>query len=243
MQVRYAHVPVYTGRPWMFEHWISLVGPLILSSRRAHWMPCWLGSRIPGLYLLKVSTQWTRCWVRWAGYWLLEANLSRWLLQVLSLGSDTAQSCYDWSLRHTTYSSDFHFLFYIILKDRDLSCPSWPWGPRSSHTQALLPHPASSYKQTMRTSSVPFTCETGSVISKPCLCALEFPIWSWGLVAGYSNPEVLCIKTVLVGSSPCEPKNKNKIKEVCATTPGRHVCFDNRIWWVCLSSLTWYEVG
>lgn len=63
----------------------------------------------------------------------------------------------------------------------------------------------------MKTFSVPFICETGSMVAKPSLPSNIKLLGSWNsqlgaaeLVTGYSNPSGLTHKTVLVGSSPCQ---------------------------------------
>lgn len=84
--------------------------------------------------------------------------------------------------------------------------PSWPWGPRSCHPAVLLPHPAFSKTPIMRTSSVPFVCETEIMVSKPSLPLCIRLLGSWNsqfgageLVIGFSNPRGLMHKTLLVG--------------------------------------------
>lgn len=64
----------------------------------------------------------------------------------------------------------------------------------------------------MKTFSVPFICETGSMVAKPSLPSNIKLLGSWNsqlgaaeLVTGYSNPSGVTHKTVLVGSSPCQP--------------------------------------
>lgn len=133
-----------------------------------------------------------------------------------------AQSRSEWSLRHTIYSSGFHFHFYIMHKSRELSVSQLALG-----TQILshLSPPASPCFLQDSDNEDFLSCETGSVTSKPSLPhALEFPVWAWGLVAGYSDPEVLCIKQCW-----WDQAHVNQTKKVCVTTPGRHVCFNNRI--------------